>query len=269
MDPVYGLLVPSSTPPTSQVATAWRAYQRGGFEHLIRKAILHYLAPKEWLGLVRLKEGDTVIDLGGNVGRFARLAAERVGPTGRVITVEPHPENLAVLRNTCRGLENVVVVEGAVVDSEGSDRLKINPDNYGGHRMLRGNEAIDQGSEPETITVDTYTLDGLCDEYGIEQLGFLKIDIEGGEVGALRGGSRTLQSTDRVMVEAYHGNPDPENEDRTCGPEVYKILHNHRFNAAVTEDYMVFGWRSKSDRAPLLRRMIFTAFAGNYGIDRI
>lgn len=229
----------------------------------------HYLGPNVWLGLLRLKKGDTVVDLGGNVGQFTRIAAKRVGPTGRVITVEPHPGNLAKLQENCRGLENVEIVQAAVVDSERTDQLKINPENPAGHRMLREDETAESTLDSETITVDTCTLDDLCKEHSIENVNFLKIDIEGGELSALRSGSQILESTDRVMVEAYHADQDPENEDRTCGPEVYKLLHRHQFKTAVTEDYMIFGWRTSSDRAPCLRRMMFTLFAGNYGIDRV
>jgi FkbM family methyltransferase len=255
-----------------KLRAAWRAYSDGGLRELCYRAARFYLAPPEWTGLVRIREGDTVVDLGGYTGDFARLAARRAGPTGRVLTVEPNPRNVERLRENCADLENVEVIEAAVTESDGESELRIHSENPAGHRMRREDHAdrgrSDQG-DADFVTVDTYTLDGLREEYDLGHVDFIKIDIEGGEIAALRGGGRTLDDTSRVMIEAYHRNPEPENGDRTCGPEVYRILHRYRFNAAVTEDYMVFGWRAGTDRAPLVRRVLFGVFSGSYGIDRI
>lgn len=77
------------------------------------------------------------------------------------------------------------------------------------------------------ISVNTHTLDDLCKKYEIDDPEFIKIDIEGGEIEALRGGGQVLDETRRVMVEAYYGHPDPDSPDRVCAPDVYQILHRH------------------------------------------
>jgi precorrin-6B methylase 2 len=41
--------------------------------------------------LLQMKSGGTVVDVGANVGSFSRLAAEAVGPSGRVVAIEPIP----------------------------------------------------------------------------------------------------------------------------------------------------------------------------------
>jgi SAM-dependent methyltransferase len=45
-----------------------------------------------------LQPGMTVVDVGANVGYLALLMAERVGPSGRVVAIEPDPINVQVLR---------------------------------------------------------------------------------------------------------------------------------------------------------------------------
>ncbi len=40
---------------------------------------------------IRLEQGDTVVDVGGNIGFFALFAAQQVGPPGQVVSVEPIP----------------------------------------------------------------------------------------------------------------------------------------------------------------------------------
>lgn len=50
-----------------------------------------------------LRPGMTVIDGGAHVGCFARLASELVGPTGRVVAIEPCPQNVKLLQSNLRG----------------------------------------------------------------------------------------------------------------------------------------------------------------------
>ncbi|KAK9866875.1 hypothetical protein WJX84_010205 [Apatococcus fuscideae] len=46
-----------------------------------------------------LKRGDTVLDVGANIGLFALRAAETVGPEGRVVCMEPIPNAAAALQH--------------------------------------------------------------------------------------------------------------------------------------------------------------------------
>ena len=49
-----------------------------------------------------LKQGQTVVDIGANIGYYALLEARQVGPTGRVYAIEPVPENFATLNKNVR-----------------------------------------------------------------------------------------------------------------------------------------------------------------------
>lgn len=63
-----------------------------------------------------LKEGDTVTDAGANTGIFTTIASFLVGDTGRVIAIEPDPENLMTLQMNIaiNTLKNVKVIERAL-----------------------------------------------------------------------------------------------------------------------------------------------------------
>ena len=65
----------------------------------------------------RLTPGDTVVDIGAHIGCFALFAADRVGPTGRVIACEPDPDTCRRLERHVRlnGLGDIVEVERAPV----------------------------------------------------------------------------------------------------------------------------------------------------------
>lgn len=133
-----------------------------------------------------LAPGMVVLDLGANLGVFATRAAKRVGPSGRVIAVEPHPGNFARLQGNARrnGLARLECVEAAAGDREGQVELFVHD---------RGiNHSITRGSG-KSVTVPLRTVDGLVRERGLERVDFLKIDIEGAVPGALRGASETLK----------------------------------------------------------------------------
>ena len=133
-----------------------------------------------------LKPGQVVVDLGANLGVFATRAAKRVGPTGRVIAVEPHPDNFARLKGnaTRNGLDQLECVHAAAGDREGQVELFIHE---------RGiNHSISRGSG-KSVTVPLRTVDGLVRERGLTHVDFLKIDIEGVVPAALRGASETLK----------------------------------------------------------------------------
>jgi SAM-dependent methyltransferase len=68
------------------------------------------------LALAAIRPGMTVLDLGSGAGFDAFLAAEKVGPTGRVIGVDMTPDMLALARSNAekRGATNVEFREGRI-----------------------------------------------------------------------------------------------------------------------------------------------------------
>ena len=48
----------------------------------------------------KIAEGDSVVDAGANIGIFSVISSIVVGDTGRVLAIEPDPENLSILKKT-------------------------------------------------------------------------------------------------------------------------------------------------------------------------
>ncbi len=68
-----------------------------------------------------IREGDTVWDVGANVGQFARMFGDLVGPRGHVVALEPVPSCFEVLRANTEECENVQVLNvGPVRGGQGS-----------------------------------------------------------------------------------------------------------------------------------------------------
>lgn len=130
-------------------------------------------------------EGDFVLDLGANIGWYSALAAKRVGGSGRVISFEPDPRNLAILnRNVALYDESgVVSVDGrAVAEHEGTFPLFLSSTNLGDHRLFSA------GDCREVCNVEVTTLDSLFDG-DILLPTVVKSDTQGSEARILRGAS--------------------------------------------------------------------------------
>jgi FkbM family methyltransferase len=141
-----------------------------------------------------LKPGMHVLDIGAHIGYFTLLAARRVGSTGRVYSFEPDPANYRFLCHnvTLNGMGDIVTaVPRAVADASGSRPFFAD----------RKNSVISSlwsdGQSKTEVPVECTTVD---DFVGSERIDVVKLDVEGGEVHALRGMHSTLSETERLIL---------------------------------------------------------------------
>jgi FkbM family methyltransferase len=140
-----------------------------------------------------VKPGDVVYDIGAHFGYYALLALKLVGTEGRVLAFEPSPPNLARLYrhielNRC---SNVQVLELAVSDREGSAHFETRTGSGLGHLAPDG-----------PVEVKITRLDGL---QGYPLPNVMKIDVEGAEVGVLRGANSLLAAAKPTIFLSLHG----------------------------------------------------------------
>lgn len=144
-----------------------------------------------------LLPGDTFVDLGANVGYYSLIAAKLVGPSGRVVAVEPDPDNYAQLVHnvSLNGFDNVVAVMKGVSGAQGRAPLYRNTSgNRGAHTLFPA------PGKNETVAVEVDTLDHLLGGYNVDKVDFLKLDIQGFEYRSLAA-SRVLQQKPKVLTE--------------------------------------------------------------------
>lgn len=139
-----------------------------------------------------MRPGSVVIECGAHHGAQTILLSRWVGDTGRVIAVEPMPENLAILKKNIElnGLTNVTVVEKAAGAVPG--RLPMAVNSNGSVRPDGRN----------SIEIESVTVDDLVKELGITP-DFVKIDVEGFEYQILEGCRSVLATTPAVFVEVH------------------------------------------------------------------
>lgn len=145
----------------------------------------------------------TVIDGGANIGQFARAAAE-TWPDARVVSFEPLPDVAETLRRNVGG--RVEVVEAALGATSGTTTF-FRTDYTLASSVLRPD---DLSAMP--LTVRLTTLDEALASLPMERPLLLKLDLQGYELEALRGGNHVLGLADAVLLEtpfrsSYDGEP--------------------------------------------------------------
>ena len=148
--------------------------------------------------LWRLTEsGDLAIDAGANIGYMASILGIRVGPKGKVICFEPHPEVFESLRKNVeiwrkdRRCGSFVLHQTALGSENGKALLRTND----WFRTNRGTAWISNKEEASAdlnaIEVPIQNLDSLLN--ADETIGVLKMDVQGHELGVLQGMTRLLK----------------------------------------------------------------------------
>lgn len=139
--------------------------------------------------------GDTVIDVGAGIGEDAAVLSKLVGPTGKVVAIEAHPDTFACLQGTIAlsGLNNVIAVDCAITDRDGTLTMSNSAEHL-------ANSVIKNGGE---IVVSARSLDSLLDELGIADVALLKMNIEGAEKPAMDGMNRAATAIRNVAISCH------------------------------------------------------------------
>lgn len=185
--------------------------------------------------LFRPAQGQIVIDVGAHIGRFS-LAAARSG--AKLVAVEPNPDNYLLLRENLEknGIRNALCLNVAL-----SNKLETRELHYfredGATSSLRDNWLALRGrpGAQTRVAVKCRTLDSILDEFGIQHIDWLKIDVEGSEIQVLEGGLRALAVADNLVLEVSRGN------ESLClgltGGAGFRLLH-HEEGPVVSNWYL-------------------------------
>jgi FkbM family methyltransferase len=148
--------------------------------------------------------GDHAVDAGANWGLFTARLAELTGPTGRVTAFEPNPIHGHTLGAIAERHPWVEWQLAALSEEPGAAELAV-PVHEG--RELSALASLDAGEQPDDVrfrkvAVAVTTLDDALGD-DVPPVGFVKCDVEGHELAALRGGEHMLRR-DRpaILLEA-------------------------------------------------------------------
>ena len=164
-----------------------------------------YSSIQQYLDFAQLKPGDVVFDLGAYSSLTSIAFAKAVGPTGRVLALEPDPMNFKASQYNVEsnrrfnGLDNITLIPAAVADQPGV--LKLSSEGAMGSPLT----SIVGKHRGTVVDVECVTLADLVRSHGIERVDFIKIDIEGSELLVLLGAGEFLaRHRPRLIIEPHY-----------------------------------------------------------------
>lgn len=150
---------------------------------------------------IEASEGDVVLDAGGCYGDTALYFSRKTGSNGRIYSFEFLPDNLEIFR---RNLalnpslsERISIVERPLWSKTGE---KIFIEGSG-----PGARVLPTSRDPNAKQIVTLTIDDFAHDNNLKKVDFIKMDIEGAELQALRGAAETIRHfRPKLAICVYH-----------------------------------------------------------------
>jgi FkbM family methyltransferase len=152
-----------------------RAVKEGIYEH----AILGFILPL-------IKPGTEVFDIGANIGLMA-IPFLSVNNSVKVISAEASPNSLPFLKKTQEAStfkDRWLIIDKAIAEKPGKINFHIASSENGAYDSINNTQRI---NFKNTIEIDSTTIDLVWQNRHEPQVSFIKIDIEGADLLALKG----------------------------------------------------------------------------------
>jgi len=163
-----------------------------GLEPGTRRVVSKLLAP-----------GMTFVDIGAHIGLLTLAGARAVGPSGKVLAIEPVPQTFELLKQALaiNGLAQRVEVRCLAAGAH-RERCKFFVRSVLGHSSFIRSDTLSDSSTVE-IEVDVSPLDDLVPKG--ERVDLVKIDVEGAELAVLEGMTRVIAENPDIAIIAEFG----------------------------------------------------------------
>ena len=189
-----------------------------------------------------IQKGDTVLDIGANIGYTTNLMAVLTGNPGKVYAFEPHPDildtylkdNIALLQTA--GFQNVSLFPIALSDTQGTGTLHI-PRGFDKNIGIASLEKDAEHMEEIAITLDTldHVLQAVLQNN--QPIRLMKIDVEGHEMAVFKG-AETLLKAKLISHIIFEGHEKYKNEVidalKHYGYTIFKI--NKGFSSVILSE---------------------------------
>ena len=143
-----------------------------------------------------IKNGMNLVDIGSNIGYYTLLFSKWTGDKGIVFSFEPESENFELLKKNIHinQAKNVRVFQRAVSDQNESKLLFLAQENKGDHKIID----LKENNDTEKVMVECVTLDS--SEVSNYRIDLIKMDIQGAEMLALNGMTKTLEKNPEIIL---------------------------------------------------------------------
>lgn len=173
-----------------------------------------------------IHKGDTVIDIGANIGHHSLFMSRLVGENGKVIAFEPityirEQFEKSILLNH---IKNITIEPVALGERESTEKIHFSEGSVASSSIVN-DVGGDKGETIRVVTLDSLSLSPT----------FIKLDVEGYEFFALRGGEQTISKNHPVILMEY----SPiyyRASNKTHSKEIISFLRKHNYNIYDIED---------------------------------
>jgi FkbM family methyltransferase len=154
-----------------------------------------------------VRNGDTVVDIGANLGYYSRNLSEWVGQGGRVISYEPVKPVFNVLSKNVSKCKNVELRPFALGENESDIELGNMTKSAIGYIATGSHFVMEEGksSSEELVTFTAKMKDARLEFKSIGKVDLIKCDVEGYEVKILSHLSKYIEKVQPIIFVESHG----------------------------------------------------------------
>lgn len=177
----------------------------------------------------KVQNGDTVAEMGAFRGYYTLYLSQRVGPTGKIIAIEPIPENVMYLKKNieANNLENVEIIPKGVWNKDETMVFNRKPSDF-----QSGSIDINY-TQQEAKEIEVNTLDTILSSKDVNQVDFMLIQLNGAEFEALEG----LQITKpKNLSIAARYNKD----ERNIATEIVNVLTQRGYETSTLQKKFIY-----------------------------
>lgn len=210
---------------------------------------------EQLLVIDNVAEGMTVFDVGANIGKYTKLFSHIVGTKGKVYAFEPSAfayKKLSELHDT-QNLSNTEIINKAVYSENTSITLNEFPEEFCswnsiGKPVMKKPQTTDEYVPIEnSVEVEAITLDSFCKDKDITSIDYLKLDVEGAEIHALKGAGNLLRNK-AIKYLQFEVSKQMLEGMNTTAKAVFDFLDKYGYTCyKITEDGEIGGKVSDSD----------------------
>ncbi|GJL54515.1 MAG: hypothetical protein NPIRA02_16470 [Nitrospirales bacterium] len=184
-----------------------------------------------------LKHGMKVLDIGANIGYYVLMEQRLIGPSGRIVAVEPSPSNITLLK---RNIElndygSIEVIQGAVSDVSGTRKFYLSEESN--LNTFHAIGTIQKHLSGEMIHVTTYTVPELAQAYGSPDL--IRMDVEGHEVEIMAGMLDAIAKgtmTPMIIFETHNSRYSDSHDMKSVLRAFFKLRYSIRYLASSAQN---------------------------------
>lgn len=184
-----------------------------------------------------LTENSVIFDVGTNAGSFVKVLQHIMPNYSNIHCFEPHP---ILSKKTKSEYPRIKMNEFCLGNKDGEIDIYIPKWSVGLSSNIRRPVFDDLGQEIVTLRVKSQTIDSYCKEHKIEQIDFIKIDVEGAEKFVFDGASEMLKSK-KIKAGVFEIGQTLKDAG-TSTEEVCNLLENYGYtiNKMFCRDNYVF-----------------------------